>query len=140
MGIMASTKVAMREAEVLPGGSDQTTRLVDEAQFVHLHDYPTVLVVRDDDGLAGLLVDCLRSEDYNVLETDSAHVLDAVRVHSRPIHLLLVDESMNSHVPILKTFQSELQVVFVKKPINLEAILARVRKLLGSPPSPSSIR
>ena len=136
---MASTKVAMREAEVLPGGSDQTTRLADEAQFVQLHDYPTVLVVRDDDGLAGRLVDCLRSEDYNVLEADSAHVLDVVRVHSRPIHLLLVDESMNSHVPILKTFQSELQVVFVKKPINLEGILARVRQLLGSPPS-SSIR
>jgi hypothetical protein len=131
---MASTGVPRKAGDVPPGRSDQTTQLADEAQFVQLRDYPTVLVVRDYDGLAGQLVACLRSEDYNVLEADSAHVLDVVRVHSRPIHLLLVDESMNSHVPILKKFQSALQVVFVKKPINLEGILATVRQLLGSPP------
>ena len=132
---MTSTKVPRKAGEVPLGRSDQTTQHADEAQFVQLYDYPTVLVVRDDVGLADLLVDCLRSEGYNVLEADSTHVLDVVRVHSRPIHLLLADESMNSHVPILKKFQSEVQVVFVKKPINPEGILAVVRQLLGSPPT-----
>jgi hypothetical protein len=38
----------------------------------------------------------------HVLEADWAHVFDVVKVHSRPIHLLLVDVSMDAHVPILK--------------------------------------
>ena len=105
-----------------------------------MHDYPTILVARDDDGLDGPLVDRLHRNGFHVLETDWPHVFDAVKVHSRPIHLLLVDVSLSAHVPILKKHRSELQVVFVKKPVDADAVLAQVRQLLGSPPSPSSLR
>ena len=98
--------------------------------------YPTVLVARDDDGLDGPLVHCLQRNGFHVLEADDwEHVFDVVRVHSRPIHLLLVDVSMDARVPILKEHRSELQVVFVKKPVDADVVLAKVRQLLGSPPS-----
>ena len=106
-----------------------------------MHDYPTVLVARDDEGLHGTLIDCLQRNGFHVLEAhDWEHVFDVVRVHSRPIHLLLVDESMDAHVPILKKHRSELQVMFVKKPVDADVVLAKVRQLLGSPPSVRSIR
>ncbi len=100
-------------------------------------DYPTVLVARDDDGLDDPLVNHLQRSGFHVLEADWAQVFDVVRVHSRPIHLLLADVSMDARVPILKNHRSELQVLFVKKPVA-DDVLAKVRQLLGSPPSPSS--
>jgi hypothetical protein len=100
------------------------------------HDYPTVLIARDDDGSDCSLVACLRRNGFHVLEADWAHVFDVVRVHSRPIHLLLADVSMEARVPILKAHRSELQILFIKKPVNADDVLANVRKLLGSPPAP----
>jgi hypothetical protein len=48
---------------------------------------------------------------------------------------------MEARVPILKAHRIELQVLFVKKPVDAEEVLAKVRQLLGSPPpSPPSIR
>jgi hypothetical protein len=78
---------------------------------------------------------------FHVLEAhDWERVVDVVRVHSRPIHLLLVSESMDAHVSILKEHRSELQIMFVKKPVDADVVLAKVRQLLGSPPSVRSIR
>jgi hypothetical protein len=54
--------------------------------------------------------------------------------------LLLVDMGMYASVPALTQHRSELQVVFVKKPVDADAVLANIRQLLGSPPSPFSIR
>jgi DNA-binding NtrC family response regulator len=105
------------------------------------YDYRTVLVARDDNGLDGTLINCLQRNGFHVLEAgDWEQVFHAVRVHSRPIHLLLVDASMEAHVPMLRQHRSELQVVFVKKPVDADVVLANVREVLGSPPSPSSIR
>jgi len=105
------------------------------------YDYPTVLVAGDDNGLDGTLINCLQRNGFHVLEAgDWEQVFHAVRVHSRPIHLLLVDASMEAHVPMLRQHRSELQVVFVKKPVDADVVLANVREVLGSPPSPSSIR
>jgi ActR/RegA family two-component response regulator len=105
-----------------------------------MYDYPTILVARDD-GLDCRLVRSLQRKGFHVLEAeDWAHLFDVVRVHSRPIHLLLVDVSMDARVPILKEHRAELQVVFVKKPVDVNDVLAKVRKVIGSPPSGSSIR
>jgi hypothetical protein len=90
-------------------------------------DYPTVLVARDDDGLDGPVVHFLRRHGFHVLEADRADVFDVVRVHSRPIHLLLADVSMDAHVPILKKHRSELQVLFVRKPVDADIVLAKGR-------------
>ena len=102
-------------------------------------DYPTVLVATGDEKVRSTLVDCLERSGFHVLEADSADLFDVVRVHSRPIHVLLADVSMESHVPFLKKHRSGLQVVFVKKPVDADDVLAKVRQVLGSPP-PSSIR
>ena len=80
---------------------------------------------------------CLRRNGFHVLEADWAHVFDVVRVHSRPIHLLVADVSMDARVPILKAHRTELQVLFVKKPVDADEVLAKIRQLLGSPPPPS---
>ena len=67
-----------------------------------MYDYPTILVARDD-GLDCRLVQSLQRNGFHVLEADDwEQVFHAVRVHSRPIHLLLVDVSMDAHVPMLK--------------------------------------
>jgi len=46
---------------------------------------------------------------------------------------------MDAHVQMLKKHRSELQVVLVQKPVDADAVLTKVRQLLGSPPSPSTI-
>jgi hypothetical protein len=103
-------------------------------------DYPTILVARDDE-LDCRVVQSLQRKGFHVLEAmDWEHVFDMIRVHSRSIHLLLVDVSMDDRVPILKEHRSELRVMFVKKPVDADIVSAQVRQLLGSPPSPSSIR
>lgn len=103
---------------------------------IQTHGYPTVLVAHDDEGLRRTLGDCLRQEGYHVLEAHQwTTVFDLVKVHSRPIHLLVADVSMDARVPILKSHRSDLQVLLVKKPVDADDVLAKVRQLLGSPPS-----
>ena len=78
------------------------------------HAYPTVLVAHDDEGVRSSLGDCLQRNGFHVLEADDwDHVFDVVRVHSRPIHLLLADASMDARVPMLRGYRSELQILFV---------------------------
>jgi DNA-binding response OmpR family regulator len=103
--------------------------------------YPTILVARDD-GLDYRVVQSLQRDGFHVLEADDwDQLFDVVKVHSRRIHLLLLDaKNMYANVPILKAHRSWLQVLFIEKPVDVDDVLARVRKLIGSPPSPSSIR
>jgi DNA-binding NtrC family response regulator len=116
-------------------------RVKDYVKTLQTNHYPTVLVARDHNGLDGALIDCLHRNGFHVLEArDWEQVFHAITVHSRPIHLLLADVSMGNRVPILKKHRSELQVVFVQKPVDVDAVLVEIRKALGSPPSPSSIR
>jgi DNA-binding NtrC family response regulator len=106
-----------------------------------MQDYPTVLVARDDGGLDRPLVRFLQRNGLHVLEAaDWTQVDYWVKVHSRPIHLLLADVSMEARVPILKKHRSELQVLVVKEPVDAYEVLAKVRQLLGPPPVPPSIR
>jgi hypothetical protein len=131
---MASTKVQV--GTLCPSKSGQTIRPADETQSGQFHDYPTVLVAKDDDGLDGLLVDRLRSKDYNVLEADDwQHLFDVIKTHSRLIPVLLVDVSMVARVPLLQAYRPELQIVFVKKPVDTDEVMATIRQLLGPPPS-----
>jgi hypothetical protein len=103
--------------------------------------FPTILVARNQEGLDGPLVDCWRRDGFHVLEADDwEHVLDVVKRHSRPIHLLLADMSMKAHAPFLRKHRNELMFLFINKPVDADAVLAKVRRLLGSPPSPSSVR
>jgi DNA-binding response OmpR family regulator len=97
--------------------------------------YPTVLVAHGDEGERKTLVDCLQRNGFHVLEADNwVHVFDVVRTHSRPIHLVLADVGMDACVQILVAHRSELQIMFVDKPVDTDDVLAKVRQLLGSPP------
>jgi DNA-binding NtrC family response regulator len=103
-------------------------------------DYPTVLVAHGDEEVRSTLVDCLQRSEFHVLEAaDWEHVFYWVRVHSRPIHLVLADISKAELMPMLKQHRSDLQVVFVKEPVDADEVLAKVRQLLGSPKPPLSL-
>ena len=119
-----------------PSKSDQTMQSVADERPCQSYDYPTVLVARRDDGLDRLLAYPLRRNGFDVLEADSADVLDVIKVHSRPIHLLVADVSVEASVSILRIHQSDLKVLLVKGPCDASDVLAKVRQLLGSPPSP----
>jgi hypothetical protein len=47
---------------------------------------------------------------------------------------------MYANVPILKAHRFWLQTLFVEKPVDVDDVLAKVQKLIGSPPSSSSVR
>ena len=127
MGVFNSIRLPAR----IPDKAIQAS----EAKTRQSHDYPTILVATDD-GLNGHLVQCLQRNGFHVLEAnDWAHVLDVVKVHSRLIHLLVVDVTMEARVPILKRHRSELEVLFVNKPLDADHVLGKVRQLLGSPPA-----
>ena len=102
-----------------------------------MYHYPTILVARDD-GLDCRLVQSLQRHGFHVLEADDwDHLFNVVRVHSRRIHLLLLDaKNTYANVPILKAHRFWLQILFVEKPVDVDDVLAKVRKLIGSPPSP----
>jgi CheY-like chemotaxis protein len=139
--MMGPPRVPNGVGKVPASNSDKTVLSAAEEQPCQVYGYPTVLVVRDDEGLGGPLVNSLQRNGFHVLEADNwAHLLDVVKVHSRPIHLLLADVNMDASVPILKRHRSELQVLFLKKPVDEDDVLANVRHLLGSPPSLASIR
>lgn len=135
-GLVVSSKVR-KFKEISCDQSSKNDCVCSEARP---HSYPTVIVALEDEGWPCPLGERLRREGYNVLEAhDWSNVFDFVKIHSRPIHLLLADVSMDARVPILKQYRSELQVLFVTKPVNAHDVLTKVRQLLGSPPSSSSI-
>jgi CheY-like chemotaxis protein len=103
-----------------------------------LKPYPTVLVAHPDEGVRTILVGCLQQEGYIVLEArEPVGVFKVVTAHSRPIRLVLADVSMDESVQALKPYRADSQVVFIKHPVNVGDLLAKVRQLLGAPPPPS---
>ncbi len=44
---------------------------------------------------------------------------------------------MDESVRALKPYRADSQVVFIKHPVNVGDLLAKVRQLLGTPPPPS---
>lgn len=103
-------------------------------------DYPTVLVAHGDAEVRSTLVDCLQRNGFHVLEAGGlAHVFYWVKVHSRPIHLVLAEASKAELMPLLKQYGSEVKVLFVKEPVDPDKVLAQVRQILGSPKPPPSL-
>jgi len=139
---MGPPKVPTSVEKVPASNSDQTVLSADKAQPLPANDYPTVLVARDGDGLDDTLINCLQRNGFHVLEADDwAHLFDVAKVHSRRIHLLLLDaKNTYAKVSILKAHRSWLRILFVQKPVDADVVLAKVRQLIGSPPSASSIR
>jgi len=90
--------------------------LVDRSKFSNnrSRDFPTVFVV-DDSGSLCALTGRLRSKGYFVLESDRTEAVTVARMHSRAIHLLLMDGSAESRTLAaqLRLYRAKMQVLFV---------------------------
>jgi len=106
--------------------------------------YPTVLVAADNGEKRQPLVCGLRQDNCLVLEADSlGRVLDVVKVHSRPIHLLLLDVQIGdaAWATLLNRYRPDMQILFVMSSsheVRTEALpphaaLAKARELLKLP-------
>jgi len=93
--------------------------------------YPTILV-------AGLghseLAESLRRDGYLVLEADDReHVLETIKRHSRPIHLLLGACAMETDAVLLQKHRPALLFYFVSRAYDEGAVLAAVKELVAPP-------
>jgi hypothetical protein len=74
--------------------------------------FPTVLVF----GLDRTMVSAIRDGRYNVLEAyTQTDLMDVVLYHSRPIHLLLIDMSVDNRslTARLKSYRPTMRMIFV---------------------------
>lgn len=96
--------------------------------------FPTVLVTGDDSELRSDLVNLLLLEGYYVLEAhDAADAFHIAIVHSRPIHLLLMDLGMEGSSLLaarLRPYRDEMRVLFRTKTDDMDKLLAKVGELL----------
>ena len=76
--------------------------------------FPTVLIVLKDAEIQGRLSSGLRNRGYMVLEAASlSEALETVRIHSRPIHLLLLGQECRLMAAVFKKFRPYMKILFV---------------------------
>jgi CheY-like chemotaxis protein len=78
--------------------------------------FPTILVAEREGDVRKALVLMLQNDGYLVLEADDEiEAIEIARVHSRPIHLLLTGEDLDSRTlaATLKHFRPQMEVLFV---------------------------
>ena len=100
--------------------------------------FPTILLAEDDNELRNALAHSLRQNGYLVLEAhDGPSALGIARIHSRPIHLLLIDVDMDDHTSaFLKQHRPEMSVLYITRhphealhdALDQETVLAKVRE------------
>ena len=106
--------------------------------------FPTILVAEHDNDVRSPLVRHLQQQGYFVLIAhDANEALEIARVHSRPIHLLLADESLDgrSLAATLKQYRPNMHVLFITwggplDPLDTERTdptLAKVRECVKPP-------
>ncbi|HTS66265.1 MAG TPA: hypothetical protein VMH28_29780 [Candidatus Acidoferrales bacterium] len=98
--------------------------------------YPTVLIAAADAEMRRLLAGSFRGDECLVLEADSRDgAFEIVRVHSRPIHVLLLDFQIAGPdwAAGLKRYRSDMQVLIVTEELSPAAALQRARELLRLP-------
>jgi|SRR5579883_2054622 len=100
----------------------------------------TILFVRCN-GRAEALVRNLQQQGYLLLHAaDAAEAIEIARVHSRPIHIMIAEENVDSRslAATLKLYRPQMRVLFLTqftssdKPdlANPETAMAKVRDLL----------
>ena len=106
--------------------------------------FPTILVAENDDGVRSALVRDLQHLGYFVLAAqDSTEAVEIVRLHSRPIHLMLTDEGLDGRAlaATLKQYRPHMLVLFITRYANgegpdalgAEITVSRVQELLDPP-------
>jgi DNA-binding NtrC family response regulator len=115
--------------------------------MIKLPCFPTVLLVKPECGERDLLIRKLHAQGYLVLVAeDAAQALDAVRIHSRPIHVMLIDEGQagQSLASLVKPYRRTMDVLYMpdgpgeeKVP---EQVLSRIGKALGTPKTATAVK
>ena len=110
--------------------------------------FPTVLVAETEDSPRDFLVRTLQQQGYLVLEAqDAAEALEMVKVHSRPIDLMLTEGGPEGRTlaATLQQYRPRMSVVFVSTEAHggmsfkaLTAALTRVQDLV-KPPKASEV-
>jgi CheY-like chemotaxis protein len=112
--------------------------------------FPTILVAEDHDLVMDSLVRDLQQEGYMVLVAhDGFEAIQIARFHSRPIHLMLTDDSEVGRflAAELKQYRPKTHVVFITRDtrgndpdfVKSDAAVAKVRRLV-KPPGKSEAR
>ena len=103
-------------------------------------EVPTILVAHCNARSEGL-VESLQRQGFLVLTAgDGAEAVEIARVHSRPIHVMVAEEGMNSRslAATLKQYRPQMRVLFLTqfttgdRPdlASIDMALAKVRELL----------
>lgn len=106
--------------------------------------FPTILVADLDSESRDWLVSRLRQHGYFVLEArDDGEALELVKIHSRPIHLMLTGGSPNSRnlAASLKPYRPQMCVFFVSRNANEKTpdllppdlVLEKVQEIVTAP-------
>lgn len=106
--------------------------------------FPTLLIVLEDGGLCSVLVGALQVEGYAALHASSKEeALGVVRTHSRHIHLLVTDDSVNSQALAaqLRQYRPQMDVLFLPltarngswNPTAVDQALHQVRDIVVPP-------
>ena len=109
-----------------------------------VEEFPTILLVDIHAGWCGEVVSRLEEDKYHILRAQSRdEALDFAKTHSRPIHVLLAEDSGEGHalVDALKPYRAQMQIVFVSdqtsrtssEALEPESAAAKVRELLRLP-------
>ena len=123
----------------------------------------TILVVEDEPGVRNLVVNILRSRDYEVLAArDGQQALEICQAYPEPIHLTLSDvvmpamsgpelaknlKALRPEMPVLfmsgyaqssVLAESTVAAAFLRKPFTAEALLRSVHQILDSSSSPET--
>jgi PAS domain S-box-containing protein len=95
-----------------------------------LHEFETLLICDDDDGVRALLVDVLRIRAFTVLQArNGKHALEVAAAHHGPIDLLITDLVMpnlsgTELTAELRKMQPELEVLYVSGYTDNPALLS----------------
>ena len=114
--------------------------LVSQSKFSPDRDLPTILFIEDTAPLAALAGE-LRSEGYFVLDAHTADAITIARMHSRAIHLLVIEGSAESRTLAaqLRLYRPKMHVLFVAlddaqlslpNVVSPGFVLERVRQLI----------
>jgi CheY-like chemotaxis protein len=112
-------------------------------------NFPTILVVDEDDGTCRTLVRNLQNHGYFVLVAYGAlEATQIVRVHSRPIQVLLTSDRIDDRTlaSTLKKYRPDMHVLFLsphaddERPdlLSSDGAVARVQVLLKPPANPGT--
>jgi CheY-like chemotaxis protein len=98
--------------------------------------FPTVLVAELEKEISDLLTSNLRRFGYFVLEAeDAAEALEVVKIHSRPIHLMLTSAGPHSQnlAATVKPYRPHMGVIFVSSDASPDFVLNRVYEVISPP-------